>query len=335
MRLKEWELDVPTIGDIYHDVRNRETPLLVYYNGLGRSFSIGDLDSERHWFNRVWTLQEAGRGAVLGGGSGKFVHDIIAHDFPAILSPEFNKRVIGAWQSVVQKLPNLWDAIQQVSQRYATNPTDKVAALASLMRWTSNVSPIYTEQESPHDAWERLLAVIPGGWRGELLFGYPVAGEHRYSWAPSWAQLSTPPSIAFEVHVWLAATTKESVYRLMRDAVFLFPKVKIGGLDLDEWERRVSNPERLGSVIVEDSTGITRSVPVVARHAMRVDPTIAYELMSPKGYYGYEVSPPAVVGVRDENGYLRKICVVELQLTKDEYVELCKIGEQGPEVEMI
>ncbi|KAF5384423.1 hypothetical protein D9615_003214 [Tricholomella constricta] len=66
IRLEEWTLDVPTIGHVY-----RQDPwddrVVVYFNGLGRPFRIQNLDGERHWLNRAWTVQEAGHDMIIGG----------------------------------------------------------------------------------------------------------------------------------------------------------------------------------------------------------------------------------------------------------------------------
>lgn len=56
MRLNEWELDVPTIGIVYVHARR----IVTYFNGLGRKFDLQRLkeNSESHWVNRIWTIQE-------------------------------------------------------------------------------------------------------------------------------------------------------------------------------------------------------------------------------------------------------------------------------------
>ena len=63
LRLEEWKLDIPTIGNIYRECLKT----VYYYSGLGRPFRIGDLTSKRHWINRAWTLQEVSENSVIGG----------------------------------------------------------------------------------------------------------------------------------------------------------------------------------------------------------------------------------------------------------------------------
>ena len=62
-RLKEWEVDVPTIGAIYSDLERgtgiyRGGLMVIFTSGLGRPFRDEGWASERHWLRRAWTLQE-------------------------------------------------------------------------------------------------------------------------------------------------------------------------------------------------------------------------------------------------------------------------------------
>ena len=61
-RLEEWKTDVPTIGAIYSNARERDIygagPTVIFMNGLGRPFQDEGWASERHWLRRAWTLQE-------------------------------------------------------------------------------------------------------------------------------------------------------------------------------------------------------------------------------------------------------------------------------------
>lgn len=65
IRIKEWQVDVPTIGMIYVGVQG----VPYYLNGLGRPLvgKLMEIDkkdgtissfSDRHWLNRAWVLQE-------------------------------------------------------------------------------------------------------------------------------------------------------------------------------------------------------------------------------------------------------------------------------------
>ncbi len=63
--MKEWRLDVPTIGTVYQ----WPAKVMTYLSGLGRPLTLkdGDLDSGRCWFRRAWTLQEVGETSVIVG----------------------------------------------------------------------------------------------------------------------------------------------------------------------------------------------------------------------------------------------------------------------------
>ncbi|PBL00194.1 hypothetical protein ARMGADRAFT_367940 [Armillaria gallica] len=68
MRADEWKLDVPTIGAVYKNCK-----VVCYMSGLGRPLTVkeGDLESDRSWFRRAWTLQEAGEDLrVIAGDTG-------------------------------------------------------------------------------------------------------------------------------------------------------------------------------------------------------------------------------------------------------------------------
>ena len=62
-RLKEWKVDVPTIGAIYSNLEKDSSiykggPIVIFMSGLGRPFRDEEWASERHWLRRAWTLQE-------------------------------------------------------------------------------------------------------------------------------------------------------------------------------------------------------------------------------------------------------------------------------------
>lgn len=52
IRVKEWKLDVPTIGNIYRQAKF----VTRYLNGLGRPFQAHGWDSKYHWTQRAWTI---------------------------------------------------------------------------------------------------------------------------------------------------------------------------------------------------------------------------------------------------------------------------------------
>ncbi|KAK0456815.1 hypothetical protein EV421DRAFT_2029263 [Armillaria borealis] len=64
LRVEEWPLDVPTIGAIYQN-----TSVVCYLSGLGLPLCLkeGDLESDRCWFRRAWTVQEIGQRMIIAG----------------------------------------------------------------------------------------------------------------------------------------------------------------------------------------------------------------------------------------------------------------------------
>ena len=61
-RLKEWKVDIPTIGAIYSNLEMYSIysggPIVIFMSGLGRPFRDEGWASERHWLRRTWTVQE-------------------------------------------------------------------------------------------------------------------------------------------------------------------------------------------------------------------------------------------------------------------------------------
>ncbi|PBK58153.1 hypothetical protein ARMSODRAFT_967950, partial [Armillaria solidipes] len=186
IRAEEWMLDVPTIGEVYLAVM-----VVIYFSGLGRAFSLedSDLDSDRCWFRRAWTLQEVG-----------LVERVIAGDMPdgpmhaqpidedgnyetGILT-RFHKQ----WKSS-RNHGNIFVALADMRNRVSTNPVDRVAGLA--FRLEPNTLPAYHESESLEDAWTALVNSMLPYMRGTFLFKYPEVGQGFKKWRPTWEQVMT------------------------------------------------------------------------------------------------------------------------------------------------
>ena len=54
MRREEWARYMPMMGKIYQKAKKT----VRWFNGIGREFSTARWEDDRHWCNRVWTLQE-------------------------------------------------------------------------------------------------------------------------------------------------------------------------------------------------------------------------------------------------------------------------------------
>ena len=59
-RLKEWKVDLPTIGAIYSNLDEAGLYggglVVIFMSGFGRPFRDEGWNSERHWLNRAWSL---------------------------------------------------------------------------------------------------------------------------------------------------------------------------------------------------------------------------------------------------------------------------------------
>ncbi len=159
-------MDVPSIGEVYH-----YSKVVCYFGGLGRPFNLkaNDLESDRCWFNRAWTLQEASEEIMIGGDTDDegAVDDDIQRWLPEQLS--LLRKVQGA--------RNVFHVLSQMQSRVSTNNVDKVAGLAYLVGSVS--IPAYYEKQSEEDAWTALVNVMWKYLREQLLFAYPGPGDRK------------------------------------------------------------------------------------------------------------------------------------------------------------
>ncbi|KAK0232866.1 hypothetical protein IW262DRAFT_1487304 [Armillaria fumosa] len=151
LHVKEWKLDVPTIGAIYSGA-----DVMCYLSGPGLPLSLkeGDLESDRCWFRRAWTLQE-------------------------LESANQNQMLCN--------IGNLYGKLSMIHDRLSSNPIDRVAGLAFSL-WTAAI-PSYYENQSLEGAWTALINEMIPVMRGVLLFTYPEPGTGCKKWRPSWEQV--------------------------------------------------------------------------------------------------------------------------------------------------
>ncbi|KAK0211926.1 hypothetical protein IW262DRAFT_341734 [Armillaria fumosa] len=187
LRMEEWKLDVPTIGAVY---QNRK--VVIYLNGLGRPLRLkdGDLDSDRSWFRRAWTLQEIGSLHIIAGDTPDgpmHTQRIDGRNCEAALLTRFHKQL----NSVKSIVYDPFAMMTHMQKRVSTNPVDRVAGLAFPL--LTHTIPAYHESETLEDAWTALVNVMASRTRAKFLFMYPTVGLGSKKWRPTWDQVMKEP----------------------------------------------------------------------------------------------------------------------------------------------
>lgn len=304
IRLEEWKLDVPTIGSMYQQNQH----IVYYFSGLGRPFVLGNMDSNRHWLNRAWTLQEIsvnGRPAGIHPGSryitkpqvneeGEYLDQDVAH-----FDNSFEKQL-----SLTQK-DNFFDVLRAMRKRAATGELDKIAGLGYLLGCKS--LPQYDTTKTSNQAFSKMLEVTNSRYRGDLFFRYPRPGtdvDTGRLWAPSWDQiLEAPDSELPEAKgTWLREDVlfKEDGRSLYRG--FCVDGVKVTGFSMKDPQ----NGRREGLLHFKDDEGAT--------HTFRVCPTDSHQVEIPDGLYTIVMSQgftSYVVGHRDNASNFAKVSVLK------------------------
>lgn len=196
-RLREWRLDVPTIGYVYQNARTT----VVYFNGLGLPLKTDKdvFESKYHWFNRVWTLQETSTCWLPGGlASTLFAQPktqpkdasknvSFLQDPRASVTVTLHRR-LGALTDITRS-SDLFAIIDTMLKRQSSSPRDQVFGLIYLLQCTT--LPTYDTGDDVEDAWEALVQNMSSLQRLAILVGWGSAGEGFYTWRPSWKQLAS------------------------------------------------------------------------------------------------------------------------------------------------
>ncbi|SJL00484.1 uncharacterized protein ARMOST_03797 [Armillaria ostoyae] len=289
MRMKEWMLDVPTIGWVYS---GSEQTVVCYFSGLGRPLDFKkacDLGSDRCWFRRAWTLQETSRHYIIGGipdnDSGN-LEDVKQMLYKQMTSLKIIRKVH----------KTIFDVLVYMQSRVSTNPVDKVAGLAYLLY--SKSLPAYSGTQSVEDAWTALVDTMFEGYRGDLFFLYPKPGDGINIWRPSWNQVMNDPLPSLdrdrrdEDVEW---DEEKEVYRCSR-AVRCIERGDIRGLSVGDPQKQ----PRSGELEVKDAYMTPHIFEIVAVHQHPI-PDGSYTLLGGKRYW--------VIGRRLRDGKFRKVSV--------------------------
>ncbi|KAK0459937.1 hypothetical protein IW261DRAFT_1536212, partial [Armillaria novae-zelandiae] len=270
VRPEEWKLDVPTIGSVYAD-----NFVVVYLSGLGRPLSLeeGDLDSDRSWFRRAWTLQEVGDDRVFAGDS----PDGPQHAKPVDDEGNYETELLTRFHRQLNSIDNLliYEALEGMQNRLSTNPVDKIAGLSFLM--DSDWIPAYYETQSLEEAWTALVNSMDVEGRGKLFLSSPEPGTAGIKWRPSWDQVMTKPR--FDGFYTELQVVRDDEMNEDLCQVNTIEKGLVQGLAV------VEKGNQCGELIVEDEIGTKHRFKIVAAHDYPI-PEDTYTLI-----LGYNYSP--------------------------------------------
>lgn len=313
LRLEEWKLDVPTIGNVYH----QNQVIVHYYSGLGRPFHIGDLTSDRHWLNRAWTLQEISPNSIIAG---------IAGDSPVNLAVDnegwysdrnankfYDSLALLAMNS--QTIDSIFPVLDLMRHRAAVSELDKIAGLAYLLR--SQTLPLFILDQPLEDAWSHLIAVMNGLFRWELLFLYPAPGSGPHSfWHPSWAQIKdttlprTSGIFSTEVVEYNRRNNTYCHYGFCLDSCLIE--------GLEESSPGEDHSPRHGTMTLLDVNGFSHRFSITAFHTYTI-PRSDYTIVGNKGLEHWLVCKRATPGT------MKKVSVVRMP-TLEAQDEISKLG---------
>ncbi|KAF8431980.1 hypothetical protein BGX38DRAFT_1227587 [Terfezia claveryi] len=324
IRLREWEIDVPTIGNAYQF--SDRANMVQYFNGLGRPFETFGWDGPRHWLNRAWTLQEINWGAIIAGVTEEVPVPMDAvrtdGDCTTTLRTMMEPLTIILVNENINKIA-LFPLLEEMKRRFASGDIDKIAGLGYLLR--SPTLPAYYESQSVEEAWHLLVDNMQAYLRGSLLFLFPTPGGGQRVWTPSWKQIEETDLLSLDG----GTLGKESVvccgdieapFALHRG--YRINKCSIRGLAVIPPE---GDGPRLGKLEVNLSNGEVYTLKVRARH-QHIIPDGSYTLVGSSDLMHW------VVCTRERplwESRLTKVSVVSAGQDFDELEKLRVVAEVG------
>ncbi|KAG7443456.1 uncharacterized protein BT62DRAFT_332389 [Guyanagaster necrorhizus] len=311
LRAEEWKLDVPTIGRVY-----AYATVMVYLSGLGQPFTLkdGDLDSDRCWFRRAWTLQEIGNHRIIVGDT----PDGPLHAKPIDKGGNYDTEILTRFHKQLWSIstvyhrnqwlslfPKMFEVLSEMHDRVSTNPVDKVAGLAFPL--LPRAIPAYRESESLEDAWMELVNAMTVWNRGKLFLWYPEPGDTGMKWRPSWDQVMKRP-LPVDDYSWMTVDwdgeTNDSWF-----GGYCIEKGFVQGLAMES----VKEVERCGELIIKDANGAEHSFHIIARHKFPIREDM-YTLLgiTPKPLQHYGQKQYLVIGQRLSDEKFEKVSVFEM-----------------------
>ncbi len=297
LRAEEWKLDVPTIGRVYTGFE----PIVYYFNGLGRPLRIkvGDFESDRSWFKRVWTLQEYGYNRIIGGDTGD------DNTMEEGVCAEFDKQLLALQE--LSGFPDVWTALSHIRDRVCTNSVDRIAGLVYLLDCVDAI-PAYYEMQSMEDAWTALVDVLDDVERATLFFTYPRPGNRNKVWRPSWSQVMNNVEV-------LPSSLAASVQRTEDTDSDWVDAVSIeSGCVQGLAEGSHNGKRRQGELIVTDDAGTRLTFKITADHQYQI-PNGVYTLLGSSPYSRFDgefLDQYWVVGRRFPERKFEKVSVFQI-----------------------
>ncbi|KAK0456822.1 hypothetical protein EV421DRAFT_2029270 [Armillaria borealis] len=269
LRVEEWKLDVPTIGAIYQRAK-----VVIHLSGLGRPLSLkeGDLESDRCWFRRAWTVQEVGEERTIAGET----PDGPMNTKPIDKAGNYEDKILTKFHKQLKsaEIPSehTYGALSAMQDRISTYPVDKVAGLAyHIYDLGTHSIPAYYESQSLEGAWTALINEMYSDYRGGLFFTYPEPGTGWKKWRPSWEQVMTKPlPVEADIRYFICVRRDDGdLYEGFHIERGLVHGLAVGG---------VEGIDRCGELVVEDVDGIAHSFNIVASHQYPI-PEDTYTLL--------------------------------------------------------
>ncbi|SJL15008.1 uncharacterized protein ARMOST_18489 [Armillaria ostoyae] len=302
LRAEEWKLDVPTIGRVYSMGK-----VVIYASGLGLPLSLkeGDLDSDRCWFRRAWTLQEGRWDRIMAGDT----PDGPMHAKPIDDHENYETEILTRFHREVKSMEDwrrghIFSALRRMQNRMSTNPVDKVVGLAFLLRLET--IPAYHESESLEDVWTAMVNATCIDGRLLLLFLYPKAGLGCKKWRPTWAQVMTEPLPTYGISCSGGVERDDET----DEDWFEGPCIEKGHVrGLDGSAERDDLREIRGELVVEGADGMAHTFPIHVNHRYPI-PEDTYVLLGVRAAFSDSSTPCQwVVGRRLPDQRFEKVSV--------------------------